>query len=56
VKSDEHGKHPTADEYRKWGSVRAQVIMWIAVVLIIGGVIAYLIVTGHPAPGGGPRY
>lgn len=55
VKAEERGKHPTADEYRKWGSVRAQVIAFVVIFLIIGGVIAYLIVTGHHLAGFG-RY
>lgn len=53
VKPEERGKHPTADEYRKSASVRAQVIAFIVIFLIIGGVIAYLMLTGHHLAGSG---
>jgi hypothetical protein len=48
VSGDEDGKpHPTADEYRNWGSDRAAVIVWIVILLIIGGIIAWLVLSGH---------
>jgi hypothetical protein len=56
VKPEEHGKHPTADEYRNWGSARAVVIVWIVIFLIIGGVVAYLILTGHHLASGRAFY
>jgi hypothetical protein len=53
VKPHQQGKHPTADEYRNWGSARAVVIVWIVIFLIVGGVIAYLMLTGHHLAGSG---
>ena len=55
VKPVEHGEHPTADQYRSWGSVRAVVITAIVIGLILGGIVAWLILTGHHLSGSG-RY
>jgi len=55
VEPDERGKHPTADQYRNWGSVRAVVITLTVIGLILGGIIAWLILTGHHLAGSG-RY
>lgn len=51
MKPDKHGKHPTAEEYRSWGSNRAVVITYIVVALTAGGIITWLILTGHHPPG-----
>jgi hypothetical protein len=53
VKPQGQGKHPTADEYRTWGSARAAVIVWIVIFLIAGGIVAYLLLTGHHLAGAG---
>jgi len=55
VEPDERGKHLTADQYRSWGSVRAVVITFIVIGLILGGLVAWLILTRHHLAGSG-RY
>lgn len=41
--------------YGSWGSTRTRVITVIMILLVFGGIIAWLIIAGHPVPGGG-RY
>jgi len=55
VEPDERGNHLTPDQYRSWGSVRATVITFIVIGLILGGIVAWLIISGHPLAGSG-RY
>ena len=49
----EYGKE--LREYGSWGSTRTKVITGIVILLIFVGIIAWLIIAGHPVPGGG-RY
>ena len=53
VKPEHHGEHPTADQYRNWGSIRAVVITFIVIGLILAGTVAWLILTGHHLSGAG---
>ena len=55
MEPDERGTQVTADRYRSWGSVRAVVITFIVIGLILGGIIAWLVLTGHHLAGSG-RY
>jgi hypothetical protein len=47
---------PELRDYRTWGSTRTKVITVIVIFLILGGIIAWLIIAGHPLPGGGGRF
>jgi hypothetical protein len=58
VEPDELGKQLT-EEYSKelrpygsWGSTRTKVITVIVILLVFGGIIAWLIIAGNPLPGG----
>ena len=61
MEPDELGKQLTEEygkelrEYGSWGSTRTKVITVIVILLVFGGIIAWLIVAGHPLPGSG-RY
>jgi hypothetical protein len=46
----EYGKELTP--YGSWGSTRTRVITVIVILLVFGGIIAWLIIAGHPLPGG----
>jgi len=49
----EYGKE--LRDYGSWGSTRTRVITVIVILLVFGGIIAWLIIAGHPLPGSG-RY
>ena len=61
MEPDELGKQLTEEygkelrEYGSWGSTRTKVITVTVILLVFGGIIAWLIVAGHPLPGSG-RY